>query len=160
MQASHVSLVFKNAILSKHKYIQAFPVKIRQKCQLKQHFRRLYWSKVVYDFIKVSFRCFVTSYSHRRYSRSQNLPRIIVSHWGPEVWKDQFQFTERSLAACNRYCYRQHYLQSNSKNVRGTSGRDNFKLYDLKSAFCKLESSPKIACQLHLNCTKLLKCHT
>jgi len=33
---------------------------------------------------------------------------------GP-VWSDQFQFTERPLAACNRYCHHQHNLQSSSK---------------------------------------------
>jgi len=74
--------------------------------------------------------------------------------------KDQFQFTERSFAACNAYkCHRQHYLQSNSKNVR-TSVCDNFKLHDLKPAFCNLESSRIIASHLHLNCTQLLNCHT
>jgi len=42
-------------------------------------------------------------------ARSHNLPWLIVSLWGPEVWKDQFQFTERSFAACNTYnCNRQH----------------------------------------------------
>jgi len=74
--------------------------------------------------------------------------------------KDQFQFTERSFAACNTYkCHRQHYLQSNSKNVR-TSVCDNFKLHDLKLAFCNLESSRIIASHLHLNYTQLLNCHT
>jgi len=56
-------------------------------------------------------------------ARSHNLPRLILSRWGSEAWKHQLQFTERSLATCNRYCYRQHYLQNNSKNVR-TSGCD------------------------------------
>ena len=79
-----------------------------------------------------------------------------------EAWrlKDQFQFTERSFAVCTTYWHRQHYLQSKSKNVRRTSGRDNFNLHDLKLAFCKLESSRLIACRLHLNCTQLLNCHT
>jgi len=83
-------------------------------------------------------------------ARSHNLPRLILSRWGSETWKHQLQFTERSLATCNSYCYRQHYLQSNSKNVR-TSGCDNFKLYDLILAFCNLEYSRIIACHLHLN---------
>jgi len=53
---------------------------------------------------------------------------LIVSHWlGPEVWKDQFQFTERSFTACNTYNWHcQHYLQSNSKNVRRSPGHDKF----------------------------------
>ena len=56
--------------------------------------------------------------------------------------KGQFQFTERSFAARNTYnCHRDHYLQNNLKNVRMSSGRDNFKLHDLKPAFCDLESS-------------------
>ena len=62
--------------------------------------------------------------------RDCNLTRLILSQWGSEVWKDQFQFTERSLATCNTYnCRRQHFLQSNSKNVR-TSRRDSFTLHD------------------------------
>jgi len=73
--------------------------------------------------------------------------------------KDQFQFAERSFAAWSAYCHRQHYLQSKSKNVR-TSGRDNFKLHDMKLAFCNVECSRSIACHLHLNCTQLLNCHT
>jgi len=86
--------------------------------------------KVVYDFIKDSFRCFALSILIK--ARSHNLSWLIVSHWGPEVWNDQFQFTERSFAAWNTYCHGQHYLQNNSKNVRRTSGRDNFKLHDFK----------------------------
>ena len=75
-------------------------------------------------------------------ARSHNLSCLIACQWGPEIWKEQFQFTEWSFAACNTYnCHRQHYLQSNSKNVRGTSGRDNFKLHDLQPAFCNLEYS-------------------
>jgi len=50
-----------------------------------------------------------------------------------------------------KYCHRQHLFASNSKNVR-TSRRDNFKLHDLKLAFCNLQSSRIIACHLHLNC--------
>jgi len=74
--------------------------------------------------------------------------------------KDQIQFTERSFAACNTYkCHRQHYLQSNSKNV-STSVRDNFKFHDLKPAFYNPESSRMIASHLHLNCTQLLNCLT
>ena len=83
-----------------------------------------------------------------------------VSHWGPEVRKDQFQFTERSFAVCNTYnCHRQHYLQTNSKSVR-TSGGDHFTLHNSKLAFCNLESSRIIAYQPHLNCTQLQNCHT
>jgi len=75
----------------------------------------------------------------------------------PGGTKDHFQFTERSFAACNAYnCHRQHYLQSNSKNVR-TSVCDNFKLDELTTAFCNhLESSRIIASHLHTNCTQLL----
>ena len=43
-------------------------------------------------------------------------------------------------------CHRQHYSQSNSKNVWRTSGRDYFKLHHLKPAFCNLDSSGIIAC--------------
>jgi len=39
------------------------------------------------------------------------------------------------------------------------SGRDNFKLHDLKLAFCNLESSCTITYHLHLNCTQLV-CHS
>jgi len=78
----------------------------------------------------------------------------------PGGTKDQFQFTERSFAACSIHnCHRQHYLQSNSKNVR-TSVRDNFKLHNFKPEFCNLESSRIIAGHLHPNCTQLLNCHT
>jgi len=73
---------------------------------------------------------------------------------------DRFQFIERSFAAGNTYSHRQHYLQSKSKNVRWTSGRDNCKWHDLKLAFCHRESSRLIACHLHLKCTQLLNCHT
>jgi len=86
------------------------------KMLIKQHFPCLYGSEVVYDFIKVSFRCFVLFILIK--VKSHNLPWLIVGHWGPEVWNDQFQFTERSFPACNTFCHRQHYLQSNSKNVR------------------------------------------
>jgi len=41
-----------------------------------------------------------------------------------------------------------------------SSGRDNFKLHDLKLALCNLASSRIIACHLHLNCTQLLNCCT
>jgi len=92
-------------------------------------------------------------------ARSNNIRWLFVSHWGPKFWKDQFQFTERSLAACKICCHRQHYFHSNSKNVR-TSGRDNFKMQDLKLAFCNLEYSRIIACHPHLNCTQLLKGHS
>jgi len=27
-------------------------------------------------------------------ARSNNLPWLIVSQWGPEIWRDQFHFTE------------------------------------------------------------------
>jgi len=63
--------------------------------------------------------------------------------------KNQFQFAERSFAACNAYnCHRQLYLQSNSKTVR-TSVCDNFMLHDWKPAFCNLGSSRRIASHLH-----------
>jgi len=93
-------------------------------------------------------------------ARLYNLPWLIVSHWGAEVWKDQFQFTGRSLSACNTYRHRQHYSQSSSKNVRKTSGRDNFKLHNFNLAFCNLESSRIIAYHPHLNCTQLVNCHS
>jgi len=52
-------------------------------------------------------------------ARSHNLPWLILSNWGSEIWKHQFQFTEWSLAACNTgYCHRQHFVHSNSKNFR------------------------------------------
>jgi len=51
-------------------------------------------------------------------------------------------------------------MQINSTNGRRTSGRDNFKLHDLKLAFCNQESSRIIAWHLPLNCTQLLNCHT
>jgi len=73
--------------------------------------------------------------------------------------KEPVCFTEKSFAACNTYCHGQCYLQSNSTNVR-PSEHDNFKLHDLKPAFCNLESSRIIACRLHLNCAQLLDCHT
>jgi len=74
--------------------------------------------------------------------------------------KRPFQFTERSLAACNSYCHRQNFIfANNSKDIR-ISERDNCKLHNLKLAFCNLESSRLIACHLHLNCTQLLNCHT
>jgi len=92
-------------------------------------------------------------------ARSRYLPWFILSHWGREEWNDQFQWTERSFAACSAYCNQWHYLQSNSKNVRMTSGRNNFKLHDLKLAFCSLEYFCIIVCQLHLNCKQLLKFH-
>jgi len=81
-----------------------------------------------------------------------------------EVLKNQF------LSDCNRYCHRQHYLQSNSKiwkdafitifnldmNVRRSSGRDNFKLHDAMLAFCHFKFHRIIACHLYLNCVKPL----
>jgi len=61
---------------------------------------------------------------------------------GGTVRKNQFQFTERSFAACNTYnCYCQHYLQSNSKNVRTSAAGDNFKLNDLKLLQTSLSKS-------------------
>jgi len=55
------------------------------------------------------------------------------------------------------------YLQSwalFAKQFYETSGRDNFKLHDLKPALCNLESSRIISCHLHLSCTQLLNSHT
>jgi len=95
----------KNTIPSKHWYIQPFPVKLHK--------------MLLSILIK---------------PRSHILPWLILSHWGSEIWKHQIQFTERSLATCNRYCHHQNYLQSNSKNVRRTSGRN-------KSQVARLESS-------------------
>ena len=66
-------------------------------------------------------------------------PDLFLVTEAQEVWKDQFHFAEKSLAACYRYCHCQRFLQSNSKNVRRTSGRDNFKLHGLKPAFCSLD---------------------
>jgi len=40
-------------------------------------------------------------------------------------------------------------------NVRRTSGRDTFKLHELKLAFCNLEYSRIFACHLLLNCAQL-----
>ena len=82
---------------------------------------------------------------------------VIVAR---EVWKDHFHFAERSLAACNTYCHRQRILQSNLKNVRRTSGRDNFKLHGLILAFRSLEYSRTISYYLHMNCKQLLNCDT
>ena len=69
----------------------------------KQHFPCLYRSKVVYEFIKVSFCCFIPFYSHHSYI-TQPSSWLIVDRWGPELWKEQFQFTERSFAAWSKYC--------------------------------------------------------
>jgi len=49
--------------------------------------------------------------------------KLLLSQWGSEVWKHQFQVTERSLAVCSRYCHRWHFLQSHSKNVRTSRHR-------------------------------------
>jgi len=51
-------------------------------------------------------------------------------------------------------------LQGRRYYVGRTSGRDNFKLNDVKLAFCNLESSRIIACHSHLNWTQLLNCHS
>ena len=73
-----------------------------------------------------------------RYLKQPEKPHCKLMR--PGGTKDQFQFTERSFAVCNTYkCHRQHYFQSNSKNVR-TSVCDNFKLHDLKPAFRILKS--------------------
>jgi len=69
----------KNIIPSKHYYNPLFPVKLH----------------------KMPLSILIKARSH-------DLPWLILSHWGSEVCKHQFQFTERSLAACNRYCHRQH----------------------------------------------------
>jgi len=65
--------------------------------------------------------------------------------------KRQFQFTERSLAACTRYTA---VVCISCKAIA------NFGLHDLILAFWNLESLRTIACHLHLNCTHLLNSHT
>jgi len=109
----------------------------------KQQFPCLYPSKVVYDFIKVQQAFAVSSLSILIKTISRNLPWLIVNQWGPELWKDQFQFTERSFATCNKYCITaiisiicKAFRRMSGR--RRTSGRDNFKLHHLKPAFCNL----------------------
>ena len=140
----------KNTFLSKHNYIQAFPVELHENANENNNFRTFFE-----DMISSNS---VSSLSILIKARSNNLPWLIVSHWGPEIWMDQFHFTENSFAACNTYSHHQHYLQSNSKNVRKAPGRDSFEWHDLKPAFCNLEFSRLIACHLHLCCTQLLNC--
>jgi len=103
-----------------------------------------------------------------------NLPSSLV-HWGWKVWKDQSQPTEKSLAACNRFCHCQVVstickaiwwfgklllAPYPTMNIRRSSGLDNFKLHDLILAIYILESPCKITYHLHLNCTQLLNSHT
>jgi len=70
----------------------------------KQQFPCLHRNKVVYDFIEVQQAFAVSSLSILIKAISHNLPWLIVNQWGPEVWKHQFQFSERSFAACKKYC--------------------------------------------------------
>jgi len=90
------------------------------------------------------------------------IPRFIVDHWHPWVWKDQFQFTERSFAACNTYSAIVRIICKAFRSMSGLKDtrHDNFKLHNVKLAFWKLESSRIVAWHLHLNCTQLRNCHT
>jgi len=95
----------KNTIPSRHKHIQPFPVNYtKMLIKTKQRFPCPHRSKVVFDFIKVQQAFAVSSLSILIKAISNNLPWLIVDQWGPEVWKDQFQFTERSFATCSKYC--------------------------------------------------------
>ena len=103
--ASHVSHLFK-----KHNSIETNISRLFRLnytnilIKTTQQFPCLYRSKVVYDFIAVQQAFAVSSLSILIKAISRNLPWLIVNQWGPEVWKDQFQFTERSFAACNKHC--------------------------------------------------------
>jgi len=100
----------------------------------KQQFPRLYRSNAVYDFMKVQQAFAVSSLSILIKAISHNLPWLIANQWGPQVWKDQFQFTERSFADCSKYCITA-IISIICKAIRTMSGRDNFKLHHLKPAF-------------------------
>jgi len=49
------------------------------------------------------------------YTHQSLITQSVPTHWGSEVWKDQFYITESWLAPHNKYWRRQHYLQSNWK---------------------------------------------
>jgi len=58
-------------------------------------------------------------------ARSHNLLWLTVSHWGPEVWKYQFQFTKRSFAAC-RTLPSSALFAKQLEECQEDFGRDNF----------------------------------
>jgi len=58
----------KTTIPSIRKHIQPFLVKLHKMLiETEQHIPCLHRNKLVYDFIKVSFCCFVPFYSHQSY---------------------------------------------------------------------------------------------
>jgi len=63
MQVMH-HFCSKNTIPLKHTYIQPFPVKLHKYTNIKTLSMPL-WKQIVYDFIKVSIRCFVPFCSHQ-----------------------------------------------------------------------------------------------
>jgi len=85
----------KTATPLRHKHISSFPVKLQKILIFVEANSSMISSK--WAFAASSLSILIKAISH-------NLPWLSVNKWRPEVWKDQFQFTERSFAACSKYC--------------------------------------------------------
>jgi len=79
--------------------------------------------------------------------RSHNLPWLILSHWGSDWGMKGPVSVYWKIARSLQYCHRQHFMAKQFEEFQDFTC-DNFKLHDLKPAFCNLEYSRTIACHL------------
>jgi len=102
--ASHASLVFENTQLHRNITIS--------RLFLLNYTRMIFSTNTLHVFMEakssmiLTFRSFVPCCSHQL--DHTTCPDLLLVIEARRYKRDQFQFTERSFAACNKYCHRQH----------------------------------------------------